>query len=48
MFAKIPLPIRLPLIVVLIALNTVVLVSTLLFASLLKWLYSAGRFNQAL
>jgi len=38
MLAKIPLPIRLPLIVVLIALNTVVLVSTLLFASLLKWL----------
>jgi 1-acyl-sn-glycerol-3-phosphate acyltransferase len=38
MLAKIPLPIRLPLIVVLIALNTVVLVSTLLFAALLKWL----------
>ena len=38
MLAKIPLPIRLPLIVVLIALNTLVLVSTLLFASLLKWL----------
>lgn len=36
MLAKIPLPIRLPLILLLIALNTILLVSTLLAASLLK------------
>lgn len=46
MLAKIPLPIRLPLIVMLIVLNTVVLVSTLLLASLLKWLVPLAAFNR--
>jgi 1-acyl-sn-glycerol-3-phosphate acyltransferase len=46
MLAKIPLPIRLPLIVMLIVLNTVVLVSTLLLASLLKWLVPLAGFNR--
>jgi 1-acyl-sn-glycerol-3-phosphate acyltransferase len=46
MFAKIPLPIRLPLIVMLIVFNTVVLVSTLLLASALKWLVPLAAFNR--
>jgi 1-acyl-sn-glycerol-3-phosphate acyltransferase len=45
MLAKIPLPIRLPLIVLLIVLNTVVLVSTLLLASLLKGIVPVAAFG---
>jgi 1-acyl-sn-glycerol-3-phosphate acyltransferase len=46
MFVKLPLFIRLPIIFLSIAINTVVLVSTLLFASVIKWLVPITAFTK--
>lgn len=46
MFVKLPLIIRLPIICLSIAINTVVLVSTLLLAALMKWLVPISAFRK--